>query len=162
MSFWRRCINGLHRLEDALLVILLTGLIFLSVGQIVLRNFFSTSWLWVDPLLRVMVLWLGLLGALAAIRAGKPIAIDLLTKLLPAVWQAVVVILGQLFAAVVSSMIAYHGVGFLMLEYEDASLGVLDMPMWVLQSIIPITFFCLSLRFLIQAGIGCSQIRLSP
>ncbi len=72
----------LHRLEDSLLVILLTTLILLASTQIFLRNLFDTGLVWIDPLLRVMVLWLGLLGAAVAAREHKHIQIDILTRLL--------------------------------------------------------------------------------
>ena len=54
MRIW---INRLHRAEDALLVLLLSTMILLAGTQIVLRNMLDTGVVWIDPLLRVMVLW---------------------------------------------------------------------------------------------------------
>ena len=65
MQTW---VKSLHRAEDALLVILLTAMIVLACTQILLRNFFDSGIVWIDPLLRVMVLWLGLVGATVATR----------------------------------------------------------------------------------------------
>ena len=48
-------IRLLHRFEDSLLALLLSAMIALACTQIVLRNVFEASLLWVDPLLRVMV-----------------------------------------------------------------------------------------------------------
>jgi TRAP-type C4-dicarboxylate transport system permease small subunit len=59
MQSW---INRLHRAEDALLVVLLSTMIVLAGTQIILRNFLDSGFVWIDPLLRVLVLWLGLLG----------------------------------------------------------------------------------------------------
>ena len=55
--------------ENVLLVTLLTGMILLSVGQIALREFFNTGFIWSDELLKLMVLWLAMIAAIAACRA---------------------------------------------------------------------------------------------
>ncbi|TNF86538.1 MAG: TRAP transporter small permease subunit, partial [Gammaproteobacteria bacterium] len=77
MQTW---VKSLHRAEDALLVILLTAMIVLACTQILLRNFFDSGIVWIDPLLRVMVLWIGLVGATVATRHNKHIRIDLLSR----------------------------------------------------------------------------------
>ena len=69
----------LHRAEDALLVLLLSAMIVLAATQIMLRNFFDSGFVWIDPLLRVLVLWLGLIGATVATRNNRHIRIDLLS-----------------------------------------------------------------------------------
>ena len=58
--------------ENGLLVLLLTGMILLAMLQIVLRNGWDTGLSWADPTLRVAVLWVTLLGAMAATRAPPP------------------------------------------------------------------------------------------
>ena len=46
----------IHLLEDTLLITLLVSMMVLASGQIILRNFFDQGFLWIDPLLRVLVL----------------------------------------------------------------------------------------------------------
>ena len=58
-----RGVHVLHRFEDVLLALLLTAMILLAPLQIVLRHGFDGGISWADPLLRVGVLWLGLLGS---------------------------------------------------------------------------------------------------
>ncbi len=70
----------LHRLEDGMLVGLLLLLIGMAVAQIFLRNFLGSGILWGDALLRVAVLWIGLLGAMAASRRGAHIGIDVVSR----------------------------------------------------------------------------------
>ncbi len=77
MQTW---IKRLHRAEDALLVLLLSTMIVLASTQILLRNLFDSGFVWIDPLLRVLVLWLGLIGATVATRNNRHIRIDLLTR----------------------------------------------------------------------------------
>ena len=77
MRSWKQ---RLHRFEDALLVILLSAMIALAGTQILLRNLLDTGFVWIDPMLRVLVLWLGLIGATVATRNDKHIQIDVLTR----------------------------------------------------------------------------------
>ena len=62
----RRILAGIIKLEEALLSILLTAMIVLACYQIGLRWFTSGGLPWIDPLLRYLVLWSGLLGAVLA------------------------------------------------------------------------------------------------
>ena len=52
----RRWIDRLHRAEDALRAFLLTAMILLAGTQILMRNLFDSGFVWIDPLLRVLVL----------------------------------------------------------------------------------------------------------
>ena len=64
--------------EDTLLVLILSAMILLAAGQIILRNFLDIGFIWGDELLRMLVLWLAVAGALAASRSDKHISIDVL------------------------------------------------------------------------------------
>lgn len=80
MNSLRKLDRLLRYFEDAALTFLLGGMIILAVLQIGLRNFADTGFQWADPFLRILVLWLGLVGAIAATRDGKHINIDILSK----------------------------------------------------------------------------------
>ncbi len=80
----RRLIDRLHRAEDGLLALLLAVMIVLAGTQILMRNLFDSGFVWIDPLLRVLVLWFGLIGATVATRHNKHIRIDLLSTLFQA------------------------------------------------------------------------------
>lgn len=72
------------RAEKAVLVTLIFFMIGLSFLQIIMRTAFSSGFIWADPLLRHMVLWVGMLGAALASRYGKHFTLDIAVKLLPA------------------------------------------------------------------------------
>ncbi len=61
----------------------LGGLVVFASAQIVLRNVFSIGLTWSDGLIRLVVLWLALLGALAASREGRHITMGAVTRWLP-------------------------------------------------------------------------------
>jgi TRAP-type C4-dicarboxylate transport system permease small subunit len=150
-NFIGRTLNAIHRIEDLLLAILLIGMILLATGQILLRNVFDIGLVWADPLLRIMVLWLGLLGALTACRENKHITIDVLTRLLSEKARLIARVLTSLFTTTVSAIIAYHAARFVIMEYEAQSSAVLGVPAWVYESIIPLAFGLIALRYIIHS-----------
>jgi len=70
-------------LENAVLVTVLSAMILLAAGQIFLRNLFDIGFIWTDELLRMLVLWIALAGAVAASREDKQINIAVLDRFLP-------------------------------------------------------------------------------
>jgi TRAP-type C4-dicarboxylate transport system permease small subunit len=137
----------LHRLEDAVLALLLATLILLASLQIGLRSLLGTGLPWIDPTLRVLVLWLGMLGAVAASRDGSHISIDVLSRLLPARGRAAVTAGTALFTAVVCAIVAWHGGRFVASEFEYASAAFSGIPAWTLEAIIPFAFGAIALRY---------------
>ena len=78
LNRFARLNSSLEKLEDFLLPALFILTLLLSVLQIILRNVFSSGLVWADPLLKIMVLWLGMFGALYATRKRRHIKIDIL------------------------------------------------------------------------------------
>jgi len=147
----KRFVMLLHALEDGMMVFMLTSMILLAVGQIALRNLFDTSISWGDPLLRVMVLWVALLGAMAATRANNHIKIDLFSRFLPRHLTRWVRRVTHTFTALICSIISWHAGRFVLFEKEDAVILFSDIPAWTCELIIPLAFAIMALRFLLQA-----------
>ena len=70
------------RIEEVLMALMLGSMILLAAGQILLRNLFEMGLFWADPTQRLMVLWLALLGAIAATHDDRHIRIDLFSRFL--------------------------------------------------------------------------------
>ncbi len=141
----------LHTLEDGLLALTLSLLVLLAVGQIVARLFFDSGWVWVEPSMRLLILWLAMLGALAATRDGRHIAIDLLPRYLPPLGRRIAWAVGQLFAAVVCALMAWGSVDLVLLERDSAGLAFANLPIWVSLLILPLGFALMALRFTLSA-----------
>lgn len=144
-------LKRLHQLEDALLAALLGSMIGLAVLQILLRNFADTSLTWIDPVLRVEVLWLGLLGAAAAARTGRHITIDVLEPVLKGNAKLHLARVANVAAAVVCGLVAWYSYQFVLLEKEFPTPGVLGLPTWAFQTVIPYSFGLMTLRFVLVA-----------
>ncbi|MFC1769952.1 TRAP transporter small permease [Nitrospirota bacterium] len=149
----RRILDSLSvfskRIEDALLVLLLSSMIALATLQIIQRNLLGTGFVWSDELLRVMVLAVALIGAVAASRDDNHINIDILTRFLPPRVKLVVRVLVDAFTALVTGVVAWHAVKFVALEKEFESVILGDVPAWIFQLIIPICMGLISWRYLV-------------
>ena len=142
----------IHLLEDGLLVFTLGAMILLALSQIVLRNFFDSGIEWSDPLLRVMVMWLGLLGAIAATKQNNHISIDVVSRLLPNKGKVISAVIANLFSAIICAIVSYYALQFVLMEYEDGMMAFSGIPAWLCESIIPVGFGLMALRFLLNIG----------
>jgi TRAP-type C4-dicarboxylate transport system permease small subunit len=133
--------------ENAFLVSLLIAMLGLGASQIVLRNFLDSGLAWGDEALRIMVLWLALLGAVAASRDDRHISIDVMSRILPSRSRAAVAALVNLFTSVVCLVLAWYGWVFVAeaREYEDTLFG--NLPAWWFQLIIPVAFLLIGYRY---------------
>lgn len=150
--------RGGAKFEEMFLCLLLTAMIMLACVQILLRDVFAGGLMWIDPLLRHLVLWSGLLGAAIATGREKHIAIDIVSRFLPVETLRWVRVLINLFSSGVSVALLYASVIFIQDEFTFAGGSVLGIPSWVLYLIFPLAFFLISCRFLIIAGYGLKEI----
>ena len=148
-----RGLRALHRAEDLLLAALLAATLLLAALQIVLRHGFDAGIAWGDPMLRVLVLWLGLLGALAATRERRHITIDVVARFLPARAKAAAGALTSAFACLVSATVAVHAARFVASELEFGSVAFAGIPAWALAVVIPFAFGMIALRCLLHVGL---------
>ena len=137
-----------RRIEDVFLAALLTLMILLAGWQIVQRNFIGGGMSWGDELLRLMVLWIGLLGAMAASRDNRHVAIDLMLRFLPKKFKPYVQIALHLFTAIVCGMLAYYSFSFVQMEHEYQTKVLTGLPAWWFELILPLGFGMMSLRYL--------------
>jgi len=147
-------LRRLHALEDALLAFLLLALVLLSSGQILARWWFDSGWMHAEPMARTMVVWLAMLGALAATRNGKHLAIDVLPRLLPGLARRIVWAITELFAAAVSLALAWYGLSLVELERADSVMLFAAVPVWWSMLVLPVGFGLMALRFGVSAAIG--------
>ena len=134
--------------EDAVLVALLAVMILVAAAQILLRNLFDMGLPWGDQALRVLVLRLGLAGAVAASRDNKHINIDLLVRFLPKPVKALSRVIVAFFTFFVCATVAMHAGRFVYLEYEMGTMAFGNLSAWILELILPAGFGVIALRYL--------------
>ena len=146
---WIIKINSrIERVEDVVLPSLFILTLLLAVLQIILRNIFNLGIVWVDPLLRILVLWLGMVGAMYATRKNRHISIDVIKHYLKPHFKQKVQQLTNLCSSIICLICFYFSVPYLILEYKDGSKAFSQVPLWLTESIIPIALLIMALRFL--------------
>jgi TRAP-type C4-dicarboxylate transport system permease small subunit len=96
------------------------------------------------------VLWVAMLGAMVATRENNHISIDAISRYLPSRWQNYLATLTSVVASVICALVAWYSFEFVRFEYEDNTLAFAMVPNWICQSILPVGFGVMSLRFLVQ------------
>ncbi|MFQ5601099.1 MAG: TRAP transporter small permease [Candidatus Krumholzibacteriia bacterium] len=144
----RRALRIMHALEAAFLALLLAAMLLLSFLQIVLRNLANAGFVWIDPLLRHLVLWIGFLGAMVATRVGRHINIDALSRFLAPLPLRGVRIATNLLAALVCLLLSNACLKMVREEAVFGQPGFLGVPTWILQVVMPVAMLVMSYRFL--------------
>jgi TRAP-type C4-dicarboxylate transport system permease small subunit len=144
--------RGIDYLEDGFLTLLLLSMIIIAALQILSRNVLDSGVVWADPLLRVLVLWVALVGAIIASRKNEHITIDVLSRFLPpAVYRYITIIL-HLFTGAVTGLLAYHSWRFVEMEREFETMAFASIPAWMTEIILPVAFGIIALRYLFLAS----------
>lgn len=153
--------HWLHRVEDLVLAGALALLVLLAVVQIGLRTLFDSGVLWLEPLLRIGVLWIAMLGAMVAARESRHIGLDLASHALPPRLLRATRLLAFAFAAAVAAVVAWHSLRMVMDEYALGSTAFGLVPVWLAQAILPLAFAVIALRLLLT-GIRPAPAPLPP
>jgi TRAP-type C4-dicarboxylate transport system permease small subunit len=137
--------------ENTVLVLLLAAMIALAVGQIVLRELFDTGIIWADELVKILVLWIAMLGSVAASRDDRHLRIDVLSHLLSEKMISLSRLLVEIFAAVVCGVVTWHAFRWLQIEFEDQDTVLIDFPAWFAHAILPVAFILMTYRFALSS-----------
>ena len=140
--------------ENTALVVLLATMIGVSVFQIVNRQLLGGAFTiaWADELVKLIVLWLAMVGSIAACRDNKHIRIDLITHVLSGPVVSWIKIVVDLFAAGVCAVIAWHSYRLIREEAGWGDTIFNDLPLWVFHVIVPVAFVLISYQFLVRTA----------
>lgn len=155
---FHRLAGWLDRLERLLLMMLVAGMVALAALQILLRNLWHTGLTWIDPLLGMALLWLTMLGALAATGLGRHLSIDLAAALLPRRWAAGLARATALFAAVVCGLLAWAAGRYVGFQREMEMTAVLGLPVWKHYLVVPVVFWLMTVRFVVRAALPAAWL----
>jgi len=144
--------SAYNRVEEVLLVCLVVGMLALGFLQILFRNLISVGIVWIDPLVRHLVLWIALLGASIATRENRHISIDLLSgRVSPSHYSRVQGAV-QLFSAVVCFILIHPAVRFVQNDYVAGKTLAFGIPLWLAQAVMPAMMLVMGVRFLLQGS----------
>jgi len=157
-SYFKQVQAILYRVENGILVGLLLSMLAMAVLQILMRNLFESGIMWGDILVRILVLWIGLAGAMVASRRGNHISIDILSRYLPKRAGNTLKCTVEFFTAAVCSVAAFYTFRFVKIEFEEGGMAFAQVPIWVCEAIIPIAFIVIALRYFMLSVITFLKI----
>lgn len=137
-------------MEKLLIAALLTAMILLAFLQIVLRNFFATGIDWGDSLIRYLVVWVGFIGAAVAVREDKHITIDILSRWISGSGSRILQSISHLTSTVICGLLTWAAIKFTMFDAQMGSTVFLELPVWIPELIIPVTFGIMTLRYALR------------
>ncbi|MEW6442174.1 MAG: TRAP transporter small permease [bacterium] len=137
------------KLEDGLLVLILVSMILLAFTEILLRNLLGIGLVWIEPLMRQMLLWVALLGAMVATREHNHISVDAIARFLSGRRRLAAAFMGDAFATVVCALMTYSTFLVFYQEFREPRLGfvVAGLPVWASLLTLPVAFCVMTLRF---------------
>ncbi len=134
--------------ESGLLVLTLAAVLALAVTQIALRNLLDTGLVWADPLVRVLVLWVGMIGAVAASRDDRQITVDVLSRFMNERTKRWARLVTDLFTALVAGVLAWHSGRLILEERAGGAVAFAQVPVWVCELVLPLAFGLIAARYL--------------
>ncbi len=124
-----------------------------------MRNVYGLGYVWADILVRILVLWVGLLGATVATHEGRHLTIEVVTKFLPPQATRYLRVFVNCFALTVCLFLTQAALKYLDLQQMTATgPGLLGMPEWSTEVIVPVAFTLISFHFFVLIILGIADI----
>lgn len=140
----------LRLIENGLLVGMLGAMIFFAAYQVLARNLFDSGILWGDSLVRILVLWITLLGAMVASRDDSHIRMELLSQFLNDEGRKLLRRFGSVFTCVVCGAFAWYSFQFVKQDYDAQIMAFNGVPAWLCEAIMPVGGGIMCLRYFIH------------
>lgn len=123
MTFLFKAEEGLVKAEKAAVVTLIFAMVGLSFLQVLLRLLFHSGIVWLDPLLRHMVLWAGLTGSALAARYSHHFALEAFVKFAPKHLHRPLEVFASLFTVAAAALLFYASGKFIRDEFAAGAVA---------------------------------------
>lgn len=145
-----RAARLLRAVESGLLALLLATMITVAAYQVIARNLFDTGLVWGDGLVRVLVLWVTLLGGMVASRKDEHIRMDVIARFLEPRWNRRLRRVTAAFTMLICALFAWHSARFVWIDYDAGVTAFAGVPAWLCEAIMPIGAAVMGLRYLLH------------
>jgi len=126
----------LERLLDALMAAALTVMVATISYQVFGRYVLGRAPSWTEELTRFLLVWMTMLGSAASLRHGGHITVTFLVERLNPFWQAVCLVIRDVFLVAAAGIFMYFGTKFAMLNGAQES-AALEIPMMLPYAALP-------------------------
>ncbi len=110
--------------------------------NVVARYAFDASLVWATELTIFLFLWSAFFGAAYCFKKDAHIAVTIVLDLMPSRLVKIMMLLSHTITIIFLSAVAYYGYEYILLviEIDERSIDLWDMPMWIVYLVIPISF----------------------
>ncbi|MCF7810204.1 TRAP transporter small permease subunit [bacterium] len=154
MNFVYKLSSIIKKTVGWVVVFLLAWMVVLALLQLLLRWTLSQGIPWADIQLRQLLLWLALLGGVLAAAENRHIRIDVIEHYLSGKTKFIIQRLISIIAATCSGLLGYLSFSFITSEKSadvmlDSVFFGMTTPIWIVELIIPMSFWLMALYFLV-------------
>lgn len=146
----KKVVEWIRRIEKYFLALLVLGISFFSIGQILLRRFFRVP-LWMDSCINLLVVWTAFIAAGVVTYEASHIKIDIIGRFVKGVWKKIVYGFVSLFGSLASSLFMVLFIVYLtVIEYlsKVSAQGTDALIHTLLLVVIPWGFFVMAIRMI--------------
>lgn len=138
----------LDKLEELIVVVMLSLMTLLTFTQVVMRYGFNSGYTWALELTTIFFAAMIFVGISYGVRIGAHIGIDALVRKLPSGPRRVTSIIVVLLCLVYAGLVIYGSwVYVVKMKLVGMELEDMPIPLWMVRAILPIGFALLALRF---------------
>jgi TRAP-type C4-dicarboxylate transport system permease small subunit len=140
MKFLLKLNDAVGKVENVLISVGLLSMLFLAFLQVIMRDVFNKGIPWADSIVRLLVLWVGFVGAALATKLDQNLTLEVLTKYMPERLRHLSSIVVKLFAMMVCYFLFRASLKFLGDEMTTGEKFLKLIPSWWTLTIFPATF----------------------
>ena len=120
----------------------ITGGVAVAFTNVVARYAFDASLTWATEMTIFLFLWSTFFGAAYCFKKDAHIAVTIVLDVVPSRVAKVMLLLSHLITLVFLLAVAYFGYEYieLVVDMDERSIDLWDMPMWIVYLVIPIAF----------------------
>jgi len=137
-------------INRSIAIIGITGGVAVAFINVVARYVFDASLVWATELTILLFLWSVFFAAAYCFKKDAHIAVTIVLDVVPPKVAKVMLLLSHLVSLVFLVAVAYFGYEYLLLviDLDERSIDLWDMPMWIPYLVIPIAFSFAAYRVL--------------
>jgi C4-dicarboxylate transporter, DctM subunit len=144
--------NLWHQGENLLSALALALMVGLPLLGIVLRAVWNTGLTGSGMIVQHLTLVVGMLGGALAAREGRLLALSSALTLLPDSWKKHTHWFSQAFSAAITVLLCIAACQFVRAEKESGEVFLQHVPLWLVESVLPVGFGVIALRLLWHAS----------
>ncbi len=147
-----RARNLWHQGENLLSALALALMVGLPLLGILLRAGWNTGLTGSGTIVQHLTLVVGMLGGALAAREGRLLALSSALTLLPDSWKKNTQWFSQAFSAAITVFLCIAACQFVRAEKEAGQIFLQGVPLWLVESVLPVGFGVIALRLLYHAS----------